>query len=144
MTSYDALLDVFFASHDATRNAWSRQYMSAIFYRDENERAAAVAAAARYGETRGKPARTEIAALDRFYLAEDYHQKYRLRAHRELAAAMLAYYPKLEAFVDSPAVTRMNAYLAGHGSREQFERDLPLLGLDETLATRLAERVTLR
>ena len=37
-TSYKKLLFIFWQSHDPTHHAWSRQYMSAIFYQNEEQR----------------------------------------------------------------------------------------------------------
>jgi len=34
-------------------------------------------------------------------------------------------------FADSTAAARINGYLGGHGTRKQFENELPLLGLTE-------------
>ena len=45
--------------------------------------------------------------------AEDYHQKYRLRSHRELDKALHDLYPDEAAFRDSTAAARANALLSG-------------------------------
>ena len=47
------------------------------------------------------------------------------QARKELEQA----YPRLDDFVRSTAAARINGYLAGHGSLEQLERELPRLGL---------------
>jgi peptide-methionine (S)-S-oxide reductase len=84
-TSYDALLRLFWESHDPTQgmrqgNDAGTQYRSAIYYtsdaqrrRAEESRAAyqAMLSAAGYGAIT-----TEIAAAPEFYYAEDYHQQY--------------------------------------------------------------------
>jgi len=84
-TSYDALLRLFWEGHDPTQgmrqgNDVGTQYRSAIYTTSDAQRAAADASRAtfqdaldarRYGEIT-----TEIAPLDRFYYAEDYHQQY--------------------------------------------------------------------
>jgi methionine-S-sulfoxide reductase len=73
--TYEDLLAVFWASHDARARAYSRQYRSAILVRDEEQRAAAGRSKAAI-ESRLGPVSTAIETLDRFYLAEDYHQKF--------------------------------------------------------------------
>ena len=84
-TTYDALLRLFWESHDPTQgmrqgNDVGTQYRSAIYYtsdaqrrRAEESRAAyqAMLSAAGHGAIT-----TEIAAAAEFYYAEDYHQQY--------------------------------------------------------------------
>jgi peptide-methionine (S)-S-oxide reductase len=83
--SYETLLKVFWEGHDPTQgmrqgNDVGTQYRSAIYYTDDAQRAGAEASrdafqsalrAAGKGEIT-----TEVAALDEFYYAEDYHQQY--------------------------------------------------------------------
>jgi peptide-methionine (S)-S-oxide reductase len=56
------------------------QYRSAIYYADDAQRAAAEATREAYQRALADAGRgeitTEIAPLDRFYYAEDYHQQY--------------------------------------------------------------------
>lgn len=82
--SYEDLLNVFFTIHDPTQlnrqgNDVGPQYRSAIFYHDEAQKATAEAVIARITEEKlwgDKPVVTEIAPIDTFYDAEDYHQEY--------------------------------------------------------------------
>lgn len=78
---YDALLDVFWRSHDPTqRNRQGpdigTQYRSAIFYLDDNQREMAEASRTRVAERYRDPIATEITPAGPFYRAEDYHQRY--------------------------------------------------------------------
>lgn len=73
--SYDELLAEFWASHRPTRRAASRQYASAIFYATGAERHAAEASKQALEASVGT-LYTDIVPLERFYLAEDYHQHY--------------------------------------------------------------------
>ena len=83
VVSYQELLEVFWRNIDPTvrdRQFCDRgsQYRSAIFYHDEEQRAAAERSRAELDRT--KPFRgpivTEIVPLDAFYPAEEYHQDY--------------------------------------------------------------------
>ncbi|MHB1930533.1 MAG: peptide-methionine (S)-S-oxide reductase MsrA [Acidimicrobiales bacterium] len=85
VVSYDQLLTVFWESHDPTQgmrqgNDVGTQYRSAIYVADEAQRVAAEASRDRYQEalraTGHGAVTTEIASLDAFYYAEDYHQQY--------------------------------------------------------------------
>jgi peptide-methionine (S)-S-oxide reductase len=82
--SYGQLLQVFFSvAHDPTQlnrqgPDIGTQYRSAIFYRDEEQKRVAEAYIRQLGAASLFPAAivTEVAPLDRFYAAEDYHQDY--------------------------------------------------------------------
>lgn len=79
--SYEALLDVFWANHDPTTRDRQgpdagRQYRSAVFVHDDTQRAAAEASRANRQASLYAPIVTEIEALDAFYRAEEYHQRY--------------------------------------------------------------------
>jgi len=85
VTSYDAMLKLFWETHDPTQgmrqgNDVGTQYRSAIYVHSPEQRRAAEAsrdayqkglAAAGFG-----PVTTEIADAPPFYYAEDYHQQY--------------------------------------------------------------------
>lgn len=85
IVSYDELLAIFWESHDPTQgmrqgNDIGTQYRSAIYTLDRAQCDAAEASRAAYQtELRNAgfgPVTTEIAALERFYYAEEYHQQY--------------------------------------------------------------------
>jgi peptide-methionine (S)-S-oxide reductase len=79
-----------------------------------------------------------------FWRAEDYHQKYALRGSA-IGREAEAWYPDDEAgFEDSTASARLNAYVAGWGTAEQLERELPGLGLSPAAGGALLERVRAR
>lgn len=71
--SYEKLLELFWENHDYTRET-KPQYASKIFYLNDEQRKKA-------GESGMKHtgAVTDIQELENFHVAEDYHQKYRLR-----------------------------------------------------------------
>ncbi len=81
--SFEALLEVFWKTHDPTTlnrqgNDVGTQYRSVIFYHDEKQKQLAehykkVLEAARVFD---KPIVTEITVFDVFYPAENYHQEY--------------------------------------------------------------------
>jgi peptide-methionine (S)-S-oxide reductase len=85
LTSYEALLKVFWESHDPTQgmrqgNDVGTQYRSAIFTVDAAQAAAAQASRAAYQEVLSRHGygriTTEIAPAGPFYYAEGYHQQY--------------------------------------------------------------------
>jgi peptide-methionine (S)-S-oxide reductase len=81
--SYQELMKVFWGAHDPTTlnrqgPDVGTQYRSAIFFHDEQQRAAAEASKAEQGANGrfGGPIVTEITPVAEFYRAEDYHQQY--------------------------------------------------------------------
>jgi len=85
-TSYAALLDVFFKSHDPTQKNRQGpdvgdQYRSAVFVRDAAQREIAegklkdLAASGKYAN----PIATQVTDAKDFWMAEDYHQHYLLK-----------------------------------------------------------------
>eukprot|EP00049_Salpingoeca_infusionum_P000941 m.43812 g.43812 ORF g.43812 m.43812 type:complete len:57 (+) comp10796_c0_seq3:695-865(+) len=56
--------------------------MSAVWYRDEEQHAAVKASKAAQQQKMSTRITTEIAPLGKFYLAEEYHQKYLDRSRR--------------------------------------------------------------
>ena len=81
--SYKDVLGVFFAIHDPTTlNRQGAdvgpQYRSAIYFHDEEQKAAAeeMIAELEASKTWGRPIVTEVTALPEYYPAEDYHQEY--------------------------------------------------------------------
>ncbi|HLL99708.1 MAG TPA: peptide-methionine (S)-S-oxide reductase MsrA [Pyrinomonadaceae bacterium] len=81
--SFKEILQVFFSVHDPTTlnrqgNDIGTSYRSAIFYHDENQRQIAEQVIREVTEegVYDDPIVTQIAAFDKFYPAEDYHQEY--------------------------------------------------------------------
>jgi len=128
-TSFQELLDVFWAGHDPTRPAWSRQYASTIFYHDEEQRRLAQASKEQYETRCGCRAYTEIVPAATFYLAEDYHQKYRLRQSPTFMDEFAAIYPDPADLVNSTAAARVNGYLGGYGTLADLQAEIDDLGL---------------
>ena len=82
---YAELLRVFWEGHDPTQgmrqgNDSGTQYRSAVYLTDPDQRAAAEESRAAYQQSLSRsgygPISTEIAPVEAFYYAEDYHQQY--------------------------------------------------------------------
>jgi peptide-methionine (S)-S-oxide reductase len=83
VVSYQDLLNVFFGIHDPTTlnrqgADVGTQYRSAIFYHNENQKdiAEKLIKDLEMQKIFDKPIVTEVVPLDKFYMAEDYHQEY--------------------------------------------------------------------
>jgi peptide-methionine (S)-S-oxide reductase len=78
----------------------------------------------------------------RFYLAEDYHQKYYLRHDRILSDELADYSP--HELVESTVAARLNGYVSGAGTVGQLHDELPEFGLSAPAEAHLARRVASR
>jgi len=131
VVSYDDLLELFWTSHDPTRQAFKQQYASLLLTRGDEQSETARESAARIGALLGRTPVTRIEPFTRFYLAEDYHQKYYLRNDRVLMREFRAFYPDDSDFVRSTASARANGFVSGAGSCLSLEEELPKLGLSD-------------
>ncbi|HEV2249666.1 MAG TPA: peptide-methionine (S)-S-oxide reductase MsrA [Candidatus Limnocylindria bacterium] len=106
--TFGTLLKVFFSiAHDPTTrdrqgNDVGRQYRSAIFYADDEQRRVADAYVTQLDAAKvfDRPIVTQIVPLDRFYEAEAYHQNY---AERNPGQPYIAY-------TAAPKVQKVRAY----------------------------------
>lgn len=99
--SFEELLQVFFATHDATTlnrqgNDVGTQYRSGIFYTTERQKEKSEHYIKVLGLAGGvKPIVTTVEPLGVFYKAEDYHKKY-YEAHKDEPYCQLVIEPKIE------------------------------------------------
>ena len=98
LVSFKDLLQVFFATHDATTlnqqgNDKGTQYRSAVFYTNNEQQAQAK----QFVDKLGDNIVTEVSALAVFYPAEDYHQNYFNNNPSQPYCAMLIK-PKLDKY----------------------------------------------
>jgi peptide-methionine (S)-S-oxide reductase len=104
IVSYRDLLNVFFAIHDPTTlnrqgADVGTQYRSVIFYHDEEQKRTAEQLITDLNAQQiwDKPIVTQVEKLDKFYLAEDYHQEYFARnPYQPYCMAVVA--PKVSKF----------------------------------------------
>jgi peptide-methionine (S)-S-oxide reductase len=91
--SYPELLDVFWSEHNPTtrnRQGWDigSQYRSAIFFRDDQQAADAIASRDAQQTSLRRTIVTEIEPAGRFWPAEDYHQQFFENAAAQASCAV--------------------------------------------------------
>ncbi|CAN5911146.1 peptide-methionine (S)-S-oxide reductase [soil metagenome] len=124
--SYRELLDGFWKAHNPHRGSYGRQYMAAVFCQTAAHAQQAAESRARLAEQTGREVSTVVVPDARFYLAEDYHQKYHLR-HSPLMSELEHLSPR--DFVESPVAARLNGFVAGHGTAALLDREIASYGL---------------
>ncbi|MFW6280812.1 MAG: peptide-methionine (R)-S-oxide reductase MsrB, partial [Halanaerobium sp.] len=137
--SYQELVEIFFDSHNPYTNSYSRQYASILFYHNQEQKDTALNIKDNLESKTDRTIKTQIKEYEKFYLAEDYHQKFRLQQQPDFASVYLENLT-MEGFINSTAAARVNGYLTGAGSRENIIKNINLLGLPEELQERLLER----
>jgi peptide-methionine (S)-S-oxide reductase len=102
--TYREVLEIFFATHDPTTlnrqgADFGTQYRSVVLYGSPAQRATAeeVLTEVRSDQSWGKKVVTELAPLETFYPAEEYHRDY-FRRHPERAYCQAVINPKLKKF----------------------------------------------
>jgi methionine-S-sulfoxide reductase len=127
--TYAQLLEIFWNNHQPTSRNWSRQYMNAIFYHNDEQRRLAMDSKAVVEQNNDGTIRSQVLPLRSFTMAEDYHQKYILKQHTKLKNELSRIYPQHRDFLSSTAVARLNGYTGGNGTRDKLSRELETLGL---------------
>jgi peptide-methionine (S)-S-oxide reductase len=134
-------LDIFWQSHHPGNRPWSSQYKAAVFYHDEEQKRLALKSRDQVAATLEGKVYTEVIPFTAFYLAEDYHQKYRLQEQGDLLREFKAVYPNMEDLVNSTAAARVNGYLDGYGDLQEIEAQVGSLGLSPEGANKLVDVV---
>jgi peptide-methionine (S)-S-oxide reductase len=134
-------LDIFWQSHKPGRRVWSIQYKAAVFYHDEEQKRLALESRDQVAATLEGTIHTEVIPFTSFYLAEDYHQKYRLQQQRDLLREFESMYPNMKDLVNSTAAARVNGYLDGYGHLEEIEEEVGNLGLSSEGTQKLMDIV---
>ncbi|MDW7673450.1 MAG: peptide-methionine (S)-S-oxide reductase [Bacillota bacterium] len=127
--SYQELLKVFWEEHNPTTPAWSKQYMAIVFTHNEEQNRLAYESKEAEEVNRKNKIYTEIRNASRFFLAEDYHQKYYLQKVIKLMNEYRTIYPSFSDLISSRAVARANGYVAGYGDAAMLASDSDKLGL---------------
>ena len=135
---YKELLAIFWQSHNPTTRR-PRQYRSVIFYHNEAQRRQAVLSRDEEAARRQAIIHTAIEPFRRFYRAEAYHQKYRLRREKDILGALQKIYPQDRDLTDATAAARINGYLSGFGTAARLADQMDQLGLSPEAQRRLRE-----
>lgn len=128
--SYDTLLTMFWAGHDAFGRAWSTQYKAVLWTHGAAQAKAAKASLAALEKRTKRKVTTAIVAATPFWIAEDYHQKYYLRGREGLVQAILGEKATAEGIRESTLAARVNGWLTGFGKPAEIAAQVEAFGLE--------------
>lgn len=128
--SYRELSKIYWESHNPCYKVGMRQYMSIVFYHEEKQKIISEELVDAFEKRFGR-VYTEIRPFSKFYLAEDYHQKYYLQLQKGLMEEFREIYPNMKDFINSTSAARINGYVKGNGSLSQLEKEIDNFGLSE-------------
>ena len=124
------MLDIFWSGHDG-RDKYKVQYMSAIYYHDDEQKQIAEQSKAKQEKDAGVPMATLILPATKFYDADDYHQKYQFRYKK-------AFYKEIglddKQTIETHIAARLNGWMGGYGSNKQIDDEYQKLGLTKEQA----------
>ena len=138
--TYEELLEIVWSLHDPKRSPVNRQYASAIFYRSDQQRLIIKKTLETVHSQTLEDVDTMVIPLDRFYRAEDYHQKYQLRQSSRLNSFFQKHY-SAEKLVNSTVAARINGFLSGFGSRQLMDDEWKSYGLPDDWRNSLSRRI---
>ncbi len=143
--TYEKLLAIFWTSHNPFSKAWSTQYKAVLWTHGAAQAAAAKRSVAALAKKKKRTPQTEVLPATRFWIAEDYHQKYYLRSRAPLLRALLGATATGETIRQSTLAARVNGWISGHGTPEEIAKDVKALKLGEAarqaLTAALGKRV---
>ncbi|KAL7021412.1 hypothetical protein ACKWTF_011860 [Chironomus riparius] len=131
--AFEKLLNLFWNNHEyGLTTKIKKQYASIIFYHnDEQKETAEKSREAEQKARSNETIITQIVKASTFYPAEDYHQKYRLQAHKKLASDLGLSPTSSKLLQTSYVATKLNGYLVGVGGSKQFLEEAESLGLTD-------------
>ena len=138
--SFKELVGIFWAYHDPFAGSYSNQYAKILFYHDSIQEEIAEESRQEIAKQGDGTVATRVEQLDNFYVAEDYHQKYRLKQSKTFMESLSEYYGEPDALRDSTAAARLNGYVAGYGTPEEVEKNIGKLGLSSDARDKLAQK----
>merc|ERR1712137_43984 len=142
--SYLTLLDLFWGNCDPHAKPFKRQYATAVFYHDNEQKMLASEFFKKKRNTSRKDIQAELLAAGKFHIAENYHQKYLLRQHQPLLSSLK--FKSDEELRDSTIAARINGYLAGYGhsafDATTWKKETESLGLDSYVTAEVLKYVT--
>jgi len=127
------------AVHNPGSSSRSRQYMTACFTKGKTQAATATASFQAVKAALGRKPSTTVAPLTRFYVAEDYHQKYYLRTKHSDMLEACGLHSDAD-ILTSPLAAKLNGFVSGDGDLQTLEQLAEQYALPEAVVQRMSRR----
>ena len=114
IVTYRDLVEEAFRRHDPRTQVGKTQYQNVVFAATADQRTALDDFLTETGQT-VDGIETRVEQLSRFYVAEDYHQKHKLRSASSFMNAFEDVGYTDEEIRESPIAAKLNGYVAGYG-----------------------------
>jgi len=128
--SFQEVIELVWKSHNPISAPRRSQYKSAIWFADDDQLKIIESTMEPLVERFGQALTTEVLPLERFYNAEDYHQKYSLQHYKKVMGSFSRMYSQFDDFNNSTAAARLNGFSAGYGSKKMFDAEKNLYGVE--------------
>lgn len=124
--SYEKILHIFWSHHTSTNrvNYKERQYMSILFYHDEQQKKTILNVKKELEDERKETIETEIVPYSGFTMAEEHHQKYYLKRFSIAVDLLNSHYPSVDAFTHSTLTARLNGFVREFGTLNDIKNEV--------------------
>ncbi|WP_034298635.1 peptide-methionine (S)-S-oxide reductase MsrA [Bacillus sp. 37MA] len=124
--SFEEILHVFWNNHTSTNrvNYKERQYMSILFYHDEQQKQSILNVKKELEDDRNETIETEVVPYSGFTLAEEHHQKYYLKRFSIAVDLLNTHYPSMDAFTHSTLTARLNGFVREFGTLNDIKNEV--------------------
>lgn len=133
IVSYEQLVRLFWGNHDAAKDRFykERQYISILFYRNEDQYETAKKVHSELELVQGKELQTEFQSFTQFYTAEVHHQKYFLRRFKGATEMIKSLFPDEDSFIQSTIAARLNGFVRERGKLPDIKKEITHWGLNK-------------
>ncbi len=98
----------------------SGQYRYIIFYDNETQKEHIKEVEAKQREA--EEIYFDVKELDKFFVAEDYHQKYQVRSNEKLYNKLMEIFKNEQSFIDSHIATKLNSFRSGFINNQEINQ----------------------
>ncbi len=118
-----------------------RQYISILFYHDEQQKEIIVTEKKKWEEIKQGDIQTVIAPFSSFTNAEDYHQKYYLKRYATAVEPLKQLFHSHEEFKRATLTARLNGIAKGFGKMSELITEIDSWGLTSKQKEKISETI---
>lgn len=120
IVSYEELVNYYIEITEVNNRPISGQYRYIIFYDNETQKEHIKEVEAKQREA--EEIYFDVKELDKFFVAEDYHQKYQVRSNEKLYNKLMEIFKNEQSFIDSHIATKLNSFRSGFINNQEINQ----------------------